>query len=505
MPDGLDAIAPVSKGLTDQHVHRLPGNSAHFEALPNCVEPSLIPTALAGSKIIMAAGRLVNGKNYDLIIRAFAGLSAEFPDWTLRIYGEGAEEKSLREMAVQLGLTDRVQLMGGSNFMDGEWAKAGIVVSASNVESFGMTLVEAMRMGVPSVAADCNYGPRDIITHGEDGLLVPVGDEAAMREALRSLMGDDELRERMGALAQKNMRRYLPDVVSGQFEELVERLHRRRCLPRKAFWTVDASGTIRVSVHSTGLGPNEPLELVARRNGRAPAEERFPFVPDLIAEQAGDHSALRWTATIPAGEDSLAGGAWDLLISNGDDGGGGGLALKTAGYDERELVHLQPYGEHGVCSRVPRMNDNGTITILCRIAPVWAELDHVSPEPDGFTVRVRVYGRSPSSSDQLALVRRGAQDETHYVALNMRQDGAFEARVPYADILADSSESIGIWDAYLQMDTDDVARIRIAQVAGDHSNKRRVYNYPFAELSEERLARPYFTGGGTLCVDIRKA
>ena len=76
----------------------------------------------------------------------------------------------------ELGLYNKVHLMGARSPIEPEWAKGAIAVSTSRHESFGMTLVEAMRCGLPVVSTDCDYGPREIIEDGVDGLLVPVGD-----------------------------------------------------------------------------------------------------------------------------------------------------------------------------------------------------------------------------------------------------------------------------------------------------------------------------------------
>lgn len=217
---GLDVLTTVTEAdaASYRRKMRLPG--VRVEALPNSVPDPALPTADGTAKVVVAAGRLVPVKRFDLIIEAFARVAAEFPDWQLRIYGKGEEQERLRGLIERLGLWNNVFLMGAATPMEAEWVKGSIGVAASNFEPFGMTLVEAMRCGLPFVSTDCPYGPGEIIKDGEDGRLVPVGDSAAFGEALLGLVRDDELRRRMGRAALDNARRFAPGPVVAQAERM---------------------------------------------------------------------------------------------------------------------------------------------------------------------------------------------------------------------------------------------------------------------------------------------
>ena len=179
-------------------------------------------TADSTAKVVIAAGRLVPVKRYDLLIEAFAQVAAVHPDWQLRIYGKGEEQPRLRELIERLGLWNNVFLMGAATPMEAEWAKGSIGAAASNFEPFGMTIVEAMRCGLPVVSTDCPYGPGEIIQDGTDGRLVPVGDRDALGAALLELVGDDERRRRMSRAALDNACRFAPGPVVAQAERLLE-------------------------------------------------------------------------------------------------------------------------------------------------------------------------------------------------------------------------------------------------------------------------------------------
>ncbi|WP_328904132.1 glycosyltransferase family 4 protein [Streptomyces sp. NBC_00441] len=220
----LDAITPVTEA--DSAVYRrkmrLPG--VRVEALPNSVPAPALAPADSRGRIVVAAGRLTPVKRFDLLIDAFAAVAEAYPEWQLRIYGRGEERERLRALIDRLGLYNNVFLMGAVIPMEAEWVKGSIAAVTSDFESFGMTIVEAMRCGLPVVSTDCAYGPGEIIADGEDGRLVPVGDRDALTGALLGLAGDDELRRRMGRNAAANSRRYGPAPVVAQAEQLFEEL-----------------------------------------------------------------------------------------------------------------------------------------------------------------------------------------------------------------------------------------------------------------------------------------
>jgi glycosyltransferase involved in cell wall biosynthesis len=217
----LDALTTVTRADAAAYRRgmRLPG--VRVETLPNSVPDPLLPAADGTAKVIVAAGRLVRLKRYDLLIESFARVAAEYPDWQLRIYGRGEQEKRLRELITDLGLWNNVFLMGAAAPMEAEWVKGSIAAVTSDFEPFGMTIVEAMRCGLPVVSTDCPYGPGEIIEDGVDGRLVPVGDHEAFGAALLELVGDDERRRHSGRAAVANARRFAPGPVVGQAERLL--------------------------------------------------------------------------------------------------------------------------------------------------------------------------------------------------------------------------------------------------------------------------------------------
>ncbi|MEW5654830.1 glycosyltransferase family 4 protein [Streptomyces cinereoruber] len=219
----LDAVTTVTEA--DARAYRklgLPG--VRIEAVPNSVPAPSLPPADPAAKTVVAAGRLTRVKRYDVLIEAFARVAGDHPDWKLRIYGSGDAVQNLRAPLARLieerGLEERAFLMGSVTPLEPEWVKGSIAAVTSQRESFGMTIVEAMRCGLPVVSTDCPNGPREIIEDGVDGRLVPVDDVAAVAGALRELIEDDELRAKTARAALAASERFDPARIAARHEAL---------------------------------------------------------------------------------------------------------------------------------------------------------------------------------------------------------------------------------------------------------------------------------------------
>ncbi|MCX4979993.1 glycosyltransferase family 4 protein [Streptomyces sp. NBC_00572] len=235
----LDAVTTVTEA--DARAYRklgLPG--VRIESVPNSVPAPPVPPADPAAKTVVAAGRLTQVKRYDVLIDAFAEVAADHPDWKLRIYGSGDAVQNLRgpltRQIKDRGLGEQVFLMGSVTPPEPELVKASIAAVTSERESFGMTIVEAMRCGLPVVSTDCPHGPREIIQDGVDGFLVPVDDVAAFARALRRLVEDDELRAKTARAALEASERFDPVRIAARHEalwtELVERGAAARAHPQ---------------------------------------------------------------------------------------------------------------------------------------------------------------------------------------------------------------------------------------------------------------------------------
>ena len=158
--------------------------------------------------IMLTVARLVPHKGQDMGIRALAMLSRDFPQLRYIMVGEGHDELRLRELARELGVSDKVGFVGAmrDDELPEAYATSTIYLGASrvdreiNVEGFGISFLEAGASGVPSIAGDSG-GVRSAVRDGETGIVVPPTDVDAIADAIRSLLVNAERRRQMGRAA----------------------------------------------------------------------------------------------------------------------------------------------------------------------------------------------------------------------------------------------------------------------------------------------------------------
>jgi glycosyltransferase involved in cell wall biosynthesis len=220
----LDALTVLTHGDLEDYSRLLAGSRTRVVRIPNSLSPLTGGRADPTAKVVVAAGRLTRQKGFDLLIPAFEQVVREHPDWSLRIYGSGPHGKRLRRAILERGLYNNVLLMGRAPRMGDELAKASIYVLSSRFEGFGMVIIEAMSKGLAVVSFDCPRGPGDLITHGENGLLVPNGDVDALARGMLELIEDEDERRRLGAAALQVAGRYDPELIGREWEGLFDRL-----------------------------------------------------------------------------------------------------------------------------------------------------------------------------------------------------------------------------------------------------------------------------------------
>jgi glycosyltransferase involved in cell wall biosynthesis len=219
----LDALTTLTQSDLDDWTRALGAGSTRLVRIPNSLTPLTGGLADPSSQVVVTVGRLTGPKGFDLAIRAFEQVVREHPEWSLRIYGSGPQSQRLRRMVLERELYNNVLLMGRTERVGDELAKASIFLLSSRSEGLPMVIIEAMSKGLAVVSTDCG-GPGEIIDHGHDGLLVPNGDVDALAGALLQVIRDEDERRRLGAAALQKARRYDGDVVGRAWNELFDRL-----------------------------------------------------------------------------------------------------------------------------------------------------------------------------------------------------------------------------------------------------------------------------------------
>jgi len=173
---------------------------------------------------IIAVGRYFDEKGYDMLLKAWSIVERASDDWELDIYGDG-NKPYYEKIAASLNLDQkRCRLNDSISDVQKEYLDSSLFVCTSRFEGFGMGIVEAMACGLPVVAFDCLWGPRSIITDGEDGLLVENGNIEKMADTILSLINHPERISEMGMNARRNVRRFNIDVVAKKWKRLFDSL-----------------------------------------------------------------------------------------------------------------------------------------------------------------------------------------------------------------------------------------------------------------------------------------
>ncbi|MEV4869401.1 glycosyltransferase family 4 protein [Streptomyces syringium] len=539
----LDAHTAVSEADATTHREQFPGIRTKLIALPNGVPASEVEPSDGRAKLVVAAGRLIPVKRYDLLVKAWATVAATHPDWRLRIYGRGPQQAKLREQIDTLGLNEHITLMGAHSPIETEWAKGSIAAVTSREESFGMTIVEAMNCGVPVVATDCPHGPGEIINDGTDGLLVPVGDADGIAKGLLKLIEDDELRRAMGRAARVSAERYHPDSIARQYEELIASLggdttattatrtttdeaasapvplakmlrrtagkiirplRRTVAKPAKptvkaalkeivrkplrctASCRVDADGNIHVSVDRKGLsGDNLSLTVTRRKEGK----------PVSVPLRQPTTATGPWTAVLDRRELRLGEGRWDLHVVRGEDGARRRVVSHLA--EGRGLVELEPLPGAPFTWWIPYPTVDGYLALRAWHRTRHAEARAVRQGGAALMLEGTLHGVefTPESDPIVVGTPRVEGAEPVTAEAIVVDKTAFTVALPYDRLRA--ARAVGentVWDLALRL-TPDGEPIKIARLVGDIVDRNKTDLYPTVDG-----VRPYFTVNSDLAV-----
>ena len=180
------------------------------------------------AKRVISIGRYAYEKGNDLLLQAWTIVEKKCREWCLDIYGMG-DQAPYRQQMKELGVDEsRCHLYGSLLNVKEEYLRSSIFALPSRFEGFGLVIIEAMSCGLPVVTFDCENGPRNIMTDGENGYLIPPFDVDAYAEKLIRLILDETLRREIGANARKSSQRYAIDDIANQWKQLFEELDQEK-------------------------------------------------------------------------------------------------------------------------------------------------------------------------------------------------------------------------------------------------------------------------------------
>jgi glycosyltransferase involved in cell wall biosynthesis len=231
----LDMVTALTPATAKKYRRMLP-KKVRVECFPNAVPDLNGARSRLDAKVVVAAGRLTRQKGFDRLLPAWRELAERYPDWRLEIYGAGREHDALQEQIDELGIGASARLAGFTPHLHDELARASLYVMTSREEGFPMVLIEAMGAGLPVVSVDCQTGPREIISEGVDGYVVPEEDQPALVAAMSDLMDDPDKRRAFGDAARSVIDRYDAAVIAERWESVLAELVAKKGPRRSALW-----------------------------------------------------------------------------------------------------------------------------------------------------------------------------------------------------------------------------------------------------------------------------
>lgn len=482
----LGAITTVSDADAQDYRRAMPGIAERVRHIPNAIPVTNLPMATGDSPIIVAAGRLEKVKRYDLLLAAFAKVVESHPEWQLRIYGHGKESDRLRELVKSHGLHNNVFLMGTYTPIDAEWVKGSIAAVTSDVESFGLTIVEAMGCGLPVVATACPHGPPEIITDTSDGLLTPPGNVDAFASALCQLIENPDNRKKMGMTAQDTAQRYLPSRIAAEYEQL--------------FATLCAESSDDTASVGNGDVSNTQIPHIVSRSAS------FAQVTVSLPRQLRGRNV-----TLDSENDSVALDSEHGEVTIGPD-------VTTKLREDTWVMHVDgipaPSGQIDTRALVsPPETIDGNIVIPAAVSKqlafrvwrrsVYAEVDGLSVDDEAIVVAGTLYGPVPDMQKTAATLTL-RDDPAQLLELAATRDFAqFRVHIP-TSVLADAHHGHEqLWDLRIRVADQNV---RVGKKLDDLAKRKKVHKFPGCGDPAGTVAiKPYFTINNGLSVKVSRA
>ncbi len=227
-------IVTISQGISNELAERLSLPRSSVAVIPNPVDVDRVRAAAEaevappreGRPLLVAVGRLTPQKDFPTLLRAVAQVVLTLPV-DLLLIGEGPERSNLGVLIAELQLQPYVRLIGFQSNPYMYMKQAQLFILSSRWEGFGNVLVEAMALGVPVIATDCPYGPREILEDGKYGVLVPIGDEEALAQAILALLQDPDKRGDLSRAAQRRAEDFSLTRIVPMYEHLFLEIFRQ--------------------------------------------------------------------------------------------------------------------------------------------------------------------------------------------------------------------------------------------------------------------------------------
>jgi len=213
-----DAIVTLTEG--DKLLWK---KAKRVEVIPNFSTIAVNQLSDCEAKRVIAVGRLEKEKGFERLLEAWKPIVHKHPDWKLDIFGEGTLREKLESYIQENGLSN-VMIHQRTTDISSEYQHSSICVMTSFCEGFALVLLEALKHGVPCVAFDCPYGPRNIIKDNNCGFLVEDGNIELLTDKICTLIEDSKLRSRFSEAAINQAKGFNEDVIMEMWNSLFKTL-----------------------------------------------------------------------------------------------------------------------------------------------------------------------------------------------------------------------------------------------------------------------------------------
>jgi glycosyltransferase involved in cell wall biosynthesis len=195
-----------------------------IKVIPNFIIPQYSKISHK-ENFIIAAGRIAPVKQFDHLIEAWSMISDEVPDWKVHIYGEGDEVLTQQlQHQIDQQQVPRIELKGVTQQLDKKMQEASIFAMTSKTECFPMVLLEAQNAGMAVLSYDCPNGPRNIITHNKNGILVTDQNVNHFADELKRLIQNTTKQKEIQLHAHQNINQFSEETVMKMWDVLFKSL-----------------------------------------------------------------------------------------------------------------------------------------------------------------------------------------------------------------------------------------------------------------------------------------
>ena len=221
----LDYFVLVSNALKEYYEKKLIKSKCKCLYIPNTIDKMPSRKSMLEEKRLICIGRLSEEKGHMDLLKIFALLIKDFPEWQLDIIGDGNEKDKLESFIKKHSLSEKVILHGfrDKDYINKMLQKSSIYIMTSYTESFGIVLIEAMSHGVPCIAFDSAEGAKELIDSGMNGYLIKHRSFSAMIKKLSDLIEQRDARLKLGEAARKKAKQYTAEIVKEDWINLIER------------------------------------------------------------------------------------------------------------------------------------------------------------------------------------------------------------------------------------------------------------------------------------------